>query len=127
MMYKSGVVAVVGSPNVGKSTLINSLLGQKIAIVSSKPQTTREAQRGILTTENTQVVFVDTPGIHRPNYVFGGLRVRHTTKLDGLLDDVGARSTQHRRRGPNVGPTFCAAAWIWHDVLDGAVPLPPTA
>jgi len=69
MMYKSGVVAVVGSPNVGKSTLINSLLGQKIAIVSSKPQTTRDAQRGILTTENTQVVFVDTPGIHRPNYV----------------------------------------------------------
>ena len=68
-MYKSGVVAVVGSPNVGKSTLINSLLGQKIAIVSAKPQTTRDAQRGILTTENTQVIFVDTPGVLRPNYL----------------------------------------------------------
>ena len=69
MMYKSGVVAVVGSPNVGKSTLINSLLGQKIAIVSAKPQTTRGAQRGILTTDNTQVIFVDTPGVLRPNYL----------------------------------------------------------
>jgi len=67
-MHKSGVVAVVGCPNVGKSTLVNAFLGQKIAIVSSKPQTTREAQRGILTSENAQIIFVDTPGIHRPHH-----------------------------------------------------------
>ena len=67
-MHKSGVVAVVGCPNVGKSTLVNVFLGQKIAIMSSKPQTTREAQRGILTSDNAQAIFIDTPGIHRPHH-----------------------------------------------------------
>lgn len=69
--FKSGFVAFVGRPNVGKSTLINTFLEQKIAAVSSKPQTTRLNQLGILTNENTQMVFVDTPGIHEPKHTLG--------------------------------------------------------
>ncbi len=69
--FKSGFVAVVGRPNVGKSTLINAFVGQKIAAVSTKPQTTRLNQLGILTDENAQIVFVDTPGIHEPKHALG--------------------------------------------------------
>lgn len=69
--YRSGFVAVVGRPNVGKSTLINALIGTQIAIASSRPETTRKAIRGILTTDNAQLVLVDTPGIHRPRTLLG--------------------------------------------------------
>jgi GTPase len=69
--YKAGFVAVVGRPNVGKSTIINALLGQKIAAVSYKPQTTRRLQLGILTLKNAQIVFMDTPGIHTPVHKLG--------------------------------------------------------
>lgn len=63
--FKSGFVAIVGRPNVGKSTLMNHFIGQKIAIMSDKPQTTRNKIHGVYTTENSQVVFLDTPGIHK--------------------------------------------------------------
>ncbi|WP_287448254.1 GTPase, partial [Anaerovibrio sp.] len=64
--YKSGFVAVIGRPNVGKSTLINSLIGQKIAIMSDKPRTTRNRIMCVLTKPDAQLVFLDTPGIHKP-------------------------------------------------------------
>ncbi|MHB8135997.1 MAG: GTPase Era [Anaerolineaceae bacterium] len=70
-IYRSGFVAVIGRPNVGKSTLLNKVLKQKIAAVSPKPQTTRKQQLGILTTEEAQVVFIDTPGMHIPHHKLG--------------------------------------------------------
>ncbi len=64
-MHKSGFIAIVGRPNVGKSTLLNALIGQKVAIMSPKPQTTRHRITGVLSTENYQMIFVDTPGMHK--------------------------------------------------------------
>jgi GTPase len=68
---KSGFVTLIGRPNVGKSTLINTILGQKVSIVSDKPQTTRTQVRGVLNRPDVQIVFVDTPGIHRPRTTLG--------------------------------------------------------
>jgi len=69
--FRSGFVSVVGRPNVGKSTLVNQLVGGKVSIVSSRPQTTRTQVRGVRTTERTQIVFLDTPGIHKPRTALG--------------------------------------------------------
>lgn len=69
--FRSGFVAIVGRPNVGKSTLLNTLIGEKIAIVSNKPQTTRSRMMGVMTDEKSQIVFVDTPGIHNPRTRLG--------------------------------------------------------
>jgi len=71
MANKSGFVTIIGRPNVGKSTLLNQILGQKIAITSDKPQTTRKRIRGIHTTNEGQIVFIDTPGVHKPLYKLG--------------------------------------------------------
>ena len=68
---KSGFVSLIGRPNVGKSTLLNSIIGKKVVITSSKPQTTRNVIEGIYNEDDTQIVFVDTPGIHKPNHKLG--------------------------------------------------------
>lgn len=73
--WRSGFVALVGKPNVGKSTLLNALLGEKVAIVSPRPQTTRVPVRGILTRPGEQIIFIDTPGIHEPDHRLGKLMV----------------------------------------------------
>jgi GTP-binding protein Era len=70
-IYKSGFVTIIGRPNVGKSTLLNHIIGQKIAITSSKPQTTRVNLKGIVSDERGQIVFVDTPGLHKPHHLLG--------------------------------------------------------
>lgn len=83
--YRSGFVAVLGKPNVGKSTLINAFVGQKIAIISPKPQTTRRRLRGILTLPQAQIIFVDTPGIHFPKHKLGEYMVETATRaLKGI-------------------------------------------
>ncbi len=75
MDYKSGFVTIVGRPNVGKSTLLNKLIGEKIAIMSDKPQTTRNTIKAIMTDSDCQVIFIDTPGIHKPKNKLGNYMV----------------------------------------------------
>jgi GTP-binding protein Era len=84
---KSGFVAIVGRPNVGKSTLVNALVGSKVAITSPRPQTTRATIRGVLTTDDAQMVFVDTPGLHRPRTALGE---RLNRLVDGTLGEADA-------------------------------------
>lgn len=74
--FRSGFVAIIGKPNVGKSTILNSFLGEKIAIVSEKPETTRDNIQGVLTTDEAQAVFIDTPGIHKPHLLLGRSMVK---------------------------------------------------
>jgi GTP-binding protein Era len=104
---KSGLVALVGRPNVGKSTLLNALLGQKLAIVSDKPQTTRSAVRGVLHRPGGQIVLVDTPGLHKPRTLLGQRLndlVRGTlAEVDLVLQLVDAAA------GVGAGDRFLAA------------------
>lgn len=74
--YKSGFIAIIGRPNVGKSTFLNHVVGQKIAIMSDKPQTTRNKIQGVVTTDEYQMVFIDTPGIHKPKHRLGDFMVK---------------------------------------------------
>ena len=87
MEYKSGFVAVIGRPNVGKSTLINKIIGQKVAITSDKPQTTRSRIQCILTLDDAQIIFLDTPGIHKPKFKLGEYMLK---AAEGTLKEVDA-------------------------------------
>lgn len=85
MAFKSGFISIVGRPNVGKSTLVNSLAGEKISIISNKPQTTRNNLRAIITEKDYQIVFIDTPGIHKPKNKLGEYMVSTATNsLSGV-------------------------------------------
>jgi GTP-binding protein Era len=86
--FRSGFVGIVGRPNVGKSTLMNTLIGQKIAITSPVAQTTRNRLRGILTTEAAQIIFVDTPGIHKPHHELGKVLVHNARTAIASVDLV---------------------------------------
>jgi GTP-binding protein Era len=85
--FKSGFVAIIGRPNVGKSTLMNEVIGQKIAIMSDKPQTTRNKIHGVYTTDDTQIVFLDTPGIHKPKSRLGDYMIK---AAQSSLEEVDA-------------------------------------
>lgn len=85
MHFKSGFVTIIGRPNVGKSTLLNGIIGEKIAIMSSKPQTTRHKITGVYNDDDSQIIFVDTPGIHRPKNKLGDYMVN---SAKSAVDDV---------------------------------------
>ncbi|MER2169075.1 MAG: GTPase Era [Psychrobacillus psychrodurans] len=99
--YKSGFISIIGRPNVGKSTFINRVIGQKIAIMSDKPQTTRNKVQGVLTLDQSQMIFIDTPGIHKPKHKLGDfmLKVAKNTlrEVDVIIFMVNA--TEPRGKG----------------------------
>ena len=86
--YKSGFVTLLGRPNVGKSTLINKLIGEKITITSPVAQTTRKKLKGILTTKTGQIIFVDTPGVHKPHHLLGEILVKNAKSAINGVDIV---------------------------------------
>lgn len=92
--FKSGFISIIGRPNVGKSTFLNTVVGQKIAIMSDKPQTTRNKVQGVVTTDDSQLIFIDTPGIHKPKHKLGDFMMkvaRNTLKeVDVILFMVNA-------------------------------------
>lgn len=101
MAFKSGFVTIIGRPNVGKSTLLNLLTGEKIAIMSNKPQTTRHNIRTVVTTDDYQMVFVDTPGIHKPKNKLGEFMIREAL---GTLEDVDVIIYIVDARDKRIGP-----------------------
>ena len=92
--FKSGFVAIVGRTNVGKSSILNDMVGQKVAVVVNKPQTTRTAIKAIVNRENSQIIFTDTPGIHKPKSKLGN--TMNETAWDSIPDaDVLLFILQH--------------------------------
>ena len=98
--FKSGFVAIVGRPNVGKSTFMNYVLGQKIAIMSDKAQTTRNKIQGVYTKDDAQIVFLDTPGIHKPKHELGEFMVKSAYSALKEVDAVLFMVNASEKRGP---------------------------
>ncbi|MFY4774889.1 GTPase Era [Metabacillus sp. RGM 3146] len=86
--YKSGFISIIGRPNVGKSTFLNRVIGQKIAIMSDKPQTTRNKIQGVYTTNDSQIIFIDTPGIHKPKHKLGDFMMKIATNTLKEVDMI---------------------------------------
>ncbi|PIC72080.1 GTPase Era [Sporosarcina sp. P18a] len=86
--FKSGFISIIGRPNVGKSTFINRMVGQKIAIMSDKPQTTRNKVQGIVTTDTSQMIFIDTPGVHKPKHRLGDFMLKVTRSTLSEVDVI---------------------------------------
>ena len=108
-MFKSGFVSIVGRPNVGKSTLMNNVVGEKIAIMSDKPQTTRNTIQAVYTDEECQIVFLDTPGIHKPKNKLGEFMVKSATDAFKNVDLVLFVVDDSKKIGPGdfikiIGP-----------------------
>lgn len=99
-MFKSGFVSIIGRPNVGKSTLMNNVVGEKIAIMSDKPQTTRNTIQAVYTDEEAQVVFLDTPGIHKPKNKLGEFMVKSATDAFKNVDLVLFVVDESKKIGP---------------------------
>jgi GTP-binding protein Era len=87
-MFKSGFVSIIGRPNVGKSTLMNYIMGEKLSIVSNRPQTTRNNIQTILTTKESQIIFVDTPGMHKPRHKLGEYMVKVAKQSTDAVDVI---------------------------------------
>ncbi|MDW0095096.1 GTPase Era [Clostridioides difficile] len=99
-MFKSGFVSIVGRPNVGKSTLMNTVVGEKIAIMSDKPQTTRNTIQAVYTDEEMQIVFLDTPGIHKPKNKLGEFMVKAATEAFKNVDLILFVVDDSKKIGP---------------------------
>lgn len=99
-MFKSGFVSIVGRPNVGKSTLMNNVIGEKIAIMSDKPQTTRNTIQAVYTNKDCQIVFLDTPGIHKPKTKLGEFMVNQATDAFKNVDVVLFVVDDSKKIGP---------------------------
>jgi len=93
--YRSGFIAIIGRPNVGKSTFMNKVIGEKIAIMSDKPQTTRNRIQGVYTTDDAQIVFIDTPGIHKPKHRLGNFMMKTAqdtlNEVDAIMFMINAK------------------------------------
>ena len=121
--FKSGFAAIIGMPNVGKSTLLNTIAGQKIAIISNKPQTTRSKILAIYTTDDYQIVFTDTPGIHKPHNKLGEYMVKlaneSMNEMDAVLFVVDATkpiAQTEKEIAKNIGKTGVPAILIINKV-----------
>ncbi|MEA4826294.1 MAG: GTPase Era [Clostridium sp.] len=98
-MFKSGFITIIGRPNVGKSTLINNVIGEKLSIVSCKPQTTRNNIRAVLTKEDCQLIFLDTPGIHKPRHKLGEYMVKIAEESTNEVDLIVFMTTPQEEIG----------------------------
>lgn len=98
--FRSGFVAIIGRPNVGKSTLLNRFVGQKVAIMSDKAQTTRNRIQGVYTTDHSQIVFIDTPGVHKPKHALGDFMMETTKQSVRGVDVILVVVNANEKMGP---------------------------
>ena len=98
--FKSGFISIIGRPNVGKSTFLNHVVGQKIAIMSDKPQTTRNKVQGVVTTDDSQMIYIDTPGIHKPKHKLGDFMVKVARNTLSEVDVIMFMVNAEEKIGP---------------------------